>query len=93
MGAAGLQPGAKRRQVRTVDTCAGEANALGDERILRCKALALICSQKCPGDAILNTYDFARLVRGSGITIVSGFHSPIEKDCLPIHLDLHPHRL
>jgi len=25
---------------------------------------------------------FARLVRGSGLAIVSGFHSPIEKDCL-----------
>jgi predicted Rossmann fold nucleotide-binding protein DprA/Smf involved in DNA uptake len=35
---------------------------------------------------ILKTYDFARLVRGSGLAIVSGFHSPIEKDCLPILL-------
>jgi predicted Rossmann fold nucleotide-binding protein DprA/Smf involved in DNA uptake len=48
--------------------------------------LGLICSQKCPGDVILKTDGFARLVRGSGITIVSGFHSPIEKDCLPILL-------
>jgi predicted Rossmann fold nucleotide-binding protein DprA/Smf involved in DNA uptake len=37
-----------------------------------------------PGDVILKTYDFARLVRGSGLAIVSGFHSPIEKDCLSI---------
>jgi predicted Rossmann fold nucleotide-binding protein DprA/Smf involved in DNA uptake len=59
---------------------------LGDERLLRHKKVALICSQKCPGDVILKTYDFARLVRGSGIAIVSGFHSPIEKDCLPILL-------
>ena len=50
------------------------------------RKLALICSQKCPGDVILKTYDFARLVRGSGLAIVSGFHSPIEKDCLPIML-------
>jgi predicted Rossmann fold nucleotide-binding protein DprA/Smf involved in DNA uptake len=35
---------------------------------------------------ILKVYDFARLVRGSGLAIVSGFHSPIEKDCLPILL-------
>jgi predicted Rossmann fold nucleotide-binding protein DprA/Smf involved in DNA uptake len=30
---------------------------------------------------ILKAYDFARLVRGSGRVIISGFHSPIEKDC------------
>jgi predicted Rossmann fold nucleotide-binding protein DprA/Smf involved in DNA uptake len=45
-----------------------------------------MCSQKCSGHVILKTYDFARLVRGSGLAIVSGFHSPIEKDCLPILL-------
>lgn len=59
---------------------------LGDEHLLDRKKLALICSQKCPGDVILKTYDFARAVRDSGIAIVSGFHSPIEKDCLPILL-------
>jgi hypothetical protein len=42
-----------------------------------------IRSQKCPGDVILKTDDFARLVRESGTAIVSGFHSPIEKDCPP----------
>lgn len=35
---------------------------------------------------ILNVYDFTRLVSGSGVAIVSGFHSPIEKDCLSILL-------
>jgi len=75
-----------RRQARTIETRAGVMDALGDEGLLDRRKLALICSQKCPGDVILNTYDFARLVRGSGLAIVSGFHSPIEKDCLPILL-------
>jgi predicted Rossmann fold nucleotide-binding protein DprA/Smf involved in DNA uptake len=35
---------------------------------------------------VLKAYDFARLVSGSGHTVISGFHSPIEKDCLPILL-------
>ena len=61
-------------------------DALGDEEPLGRRKVALICSQKCPGDVILKTYDFARLLRGSGLAIVSGFHSPIEKDCLPILL-------
>jgi len=34
---------------------------------LRHKTLGLICSQRCPGDVILKPYDFARLVRDSGI--------------------------
>ena len=69
-----------------METAPGAADALGDEQLLGRRKLALICSQKCPGDVILKTYDFARLVRESGTAIVSGFHSPIEKDCLPILL-------
>lgn len=72
--------------LRRVETVAGAASALGDEACLDRRKLALICSQKCPGDVILKTYDFARAVRDSGIAILSGFHSPIEKDCLPILL-------
>lgn len=69
-----------------VVTSAGTAEAIGFQGLLDLKKLALVCSQKCPGGVILNTYDFARMARASGITVVSGFHSPIEKDCLPILL-------
>jgi predicted Rossmann fold nucleotide-binding protein DprA/Smf involved in DNA uptake len=75
-----------RPQRILIETRAGGCDSLGDEALLGRTKLALICSQKCPGDVILKTYDFARLVRGSGLAIVSGFHSPIEKDCLPILL-------
>jgi predicted Rossmann fold nucleotide-binding protein DprA/Smf involved in DNA uptake len=61
-------------------------SALGNLEILRSRKLAVICSRKCPGDVILKTYDFARLARDSGIAVVSGFHSPIEKDCLAVLL-------
>lgn len=74
------------RQSQQIETIAGRALAAGEARMLRAVKLALICSQKCTGNVILRTYDFARLVRGSGLVIVSGFHSPIERDCLPILL-------
>jgi predicted Rossmann fold nucleotide-binding protein DprA/Smf involved in DNA uptake len=61
-------------------------SALGNPEILRSRKLALICSRKCSGDVILKTYDFARLVRDSGIAVVSGFHSPIERDCMAVLL-------
>lgn len=41
---------------------------------------------KCPGTLILKSYDATRILRVSGRTIVSGFHSPVEKDCLDILL-------
>lgn len=75
-----------RRRPQRIETSAGLGGVLGNPGLLKPDKLALICSERCPGDVILKTYDFARLVRGSGITIVSGFHSPIERDCLPILL-------
>lgn len=60
--------------------------ALGDPDILRQKPLALFCSIKCPGDLILQTYDLARELRDGGIAVISGFHSPMEKECLSLLL-------
>jgi len=59
---------------------------LGDILILDEPKIALFCSVKCPGKIILDTYDLARRFREEGITIVSGFHSPMEQECLRILL-------
>lgn len=48
--------------------------------------MALFCSVKCPGDLILKTYDLARSLRDNGITVIGGFHSPMEKECLTLLL-------
>jgi predicted Rossmann fold nucleotide-binding protein DprA/Smf involved in DNA uptake len=47
---------------------------------------ALFCSKRCPGDAILKSMDQAQKWRDRGRCIISGFHSPIEKECLQILL-------
>ena len=47
---------------------------------------ALFCSSRCPGDLILKAYDAAVSLRDAGITVIGGFHTPIEKDCLEILL-------
>jgi len=73
-------------QPRRIETDAGTVETLGDATLLSQRKLGLICSRRCPGDPMLKTYDFARLARVSGVPIVSGFHSPVEKDCLPILL-------
>lgn len=60
--------------------------AIGDPALLRRPTLALLCSARCPGSLLVQVYDLARSLRDRGVTVVSGFHSPIEKDCLPILL-------
>ncbi len=56
----------------------------GDAAILSRPAVALFCSVKCPGKLILETYDLARRFREEGVTVISGFHSPMEQECLRI---------
>lgn len=60
--------------------------AAGDAGLLNAPAMALFCSVRCPGDLILRTFDLARGLRNRGQTVVSGFHSPMEKECLSILL-------
>ncbi len=74
---------------RTISTAERDLYYWGENALLGGRKLALLCSKKCPGDVILKTYDFARLVRGSNYIIASGFHSPVEKDCLPFLLRGH----
>ena len=60
--------------------------ALGNLKLLSQPKTGLFCSVRCPGDAILGAYDAARKLRDEGATVISGFHSPVEKECLRILL-------
>lgn len=59
---------------------------IGNLDILKAKSVALMCSVKCPGNIILKTYDLARRLRDAGVSVVGGFHSPMERECLRILL-------
>lgn len=61
-------------------------NALGNLDLLALPKTALFCSARCPGHVILPTYDQAAQWRDAGRCIISGFHSPVEKECLAILL-------
>jgi predicted Rossmann fold nucleotide-binding protein DprA/Smf involved in DNA uptake len=61
-------------------------NAIGPSVLLRNTKTALFCSARAPGGAILRAHDTARRLRDENATVISGFHSPIEKDCLGILL-------
>lgn len=59
---------------------------LGNPHLLNLPKTALFASTKCPGSVILPTYDQAARWRDEGCCIISGFHSPIENECLNILL-------
>lgn len=61
-------------------------SAWGDPGILRHERIALFCSIQCPGERIIKAYDLARNLRDTGKTVISGFHSPMEKECLTLLL-------
>jgi predicted Rossmann fold nucleotide-binding protein DprA/Smf involved in DNA uptake len=61
-------------------------HALGNLDILAGPLLGFFCSSRCPGGVILRAYDLARELRDSGISVISGFHAPIERECLRILL-------
>lgn len=60
--------------------------ALGNVELLAPPKSALFCSARCPGRAILAAYDQAAHWRDTGRSVISGFHSPVERECLRILL-------
>lgn len=48
--------------------------------------LAWFSSRRIPPELVLPCYDLARTLRDEGMTVISGFQSPIEIDCLTILL-------
>ena len=59
---------------------------IGNIKLMNTHKTALFCSKNCPGDAILRTMDKAQEWRDQKRCIISGFHSPVEKECLKILL-------
>ena len=57
-----------------------QLTALGNLGLLALRKTALFCSARCPGSAILAAYDQAARWRDERRCIISGFHSPVEKE-------------
>ncbi len=75
-----------RLRERLGDDAPAQVSALGNLDLLALPKTAFFCSARCPGEAILHTYDQAARLRDAGRCIISGFHSPVEKECLRILL-------
>jgi predicted Rossmann fold nucleotide-binding protein DprA/Smf involved in DNA uptake len=60
--------------------------ALGNLDILTMPLLGFFCATRCPGDVILRTYDLALVLREADVSVIGGFHTPMEKECLEVLL-------
>lgn len=56
----------------------------GDLGLLDFSPTVFLCSTRCPGDKVLEIYTWARRQCDEGGTVISGFHTPVEKDVLAI---------
>jgi predicted Rossmann fold nucleotide-binding protein DprA/Smf involved in DNA uptake len=59
---------------------------MGNLNILEKPLLGFFCSQRCPGDIILQIYDIAKKLRHKQTPVISGFHTPMEKELLDMLL-------
>lgn len=59
---------------------------LGNIDFLKNHKTAFLCSRKIEAAAVLKCYEWALLQRDRGLCVISGFHSPIEKEVLEILL-------
>jgi predicted Rossmann fold nucleotide-binding protein DprA/Smf involved in DNA uptake len=59
---------------------------IGHAPLLNRPLLGMLCSARCPGQIILQTYDMARALRAASVPVIGGFHSPMEKESLDLLL-------
>ncbi len=53
---------------------------VGDVALLQSCKLALFCSVRCPGTVLSKAFDLANGLRQNLVTVMSGFHAPVEKE-------------
>ena len=75
-----------RLRERLGDAAPAQLTTLGNLDLLALPKTGLFCSARCPGHVILPAYDQAARWRDAGRCIISGFHSPVEQECLRILL-------
>ena len=58
----------------------------GNRELLNERLHGILCSKACPGEKIIEAIDLAQRWRAENRPVISGFHTPVEKECLRIFL-------
>jgi len=67
--------------------CPDHLDVIGDGTILKSEPLGLLCSHHPPGALVLKTFELFQRVKLTEGTVVGGFHSPMERQCLDLLLE------
>jgi len=59
---------------------------VGEIELLNKSLLAIFSSAKCPANLILKAHDYAKEIRDGEMGVISGFHSPAEREVLEVLL-------
>ncbi len=70
----------------TAETSCGRCTCVRNEDLLSNPKTALFCSRKCPAGKILDAVELFKQWAKEGKTVISGFHSPVEQQCLKLFL-------
>ena len=81
-----MEPEMESLKPLTIDRAGMPLRTIGNTQVLDLDLTALFCSNQCPGDLILKTYDLARSVRDAGTPVIGGFQTPMERECLRLLL-------
>jgi len=73
-------------KIESIDIKGQNIKLIGDPNVLERQLTGILCSQKCPGELILKAFDTVKQIREDKMTVISGFHSPIEKEAFRILL-------
>ncbi len=71
-------------KIQSIEVKGQVLKVIGHASILGKKMTGLLCSQNCPGELILKGFDTVKEIREKQMTVISGFHSPIEKEAFRI---------
>jgi hypothetical protein len=72
--------------MQEVFTSFKEIGHIGTIELLNCSLLAIFSSAKCPASLILQAHDYAKEIRDGETGVISGFHSPAEREVLEVLL-------
>ncbi len=72
--------------LQNIELAGAQFTAIGNADLLNGHKIGLLCSRRCPALTILEAHERFKHFASVGMTVVSGFHSPLEQECLRLML-------